>query len=246
MNTFATISQCASCLRFFSGFDLVELTFPEQLAALREGRLQQEFDCGRADCAAVVARRQEREQAACRRSAQRELERRADKKAARPVPREKVRRREVPERGLDRSRLPYPDAELAEVPVPAPSPAPVTNVGAEVEKVLTVNTFGQRDFEASGAARAAKELLIDWFKQPKHFQRWFTKKFLEDVVMQGRSGCCNNRAIDCREYFVPAGLYIDNKMIKVDGRVLSHYALVRIEDAVSLTPEQKAKLIGTI
>jgi hypothetical protein len=87
-------------------------------------------------------------------------------------------------------------------------------------------------------------LLAAWFRQPKNFGQWFTKKFLEDVVMRGKSGCCNNRAKAARERYDWGGNYIDNKMIEVEGCLQSHYALVRIEDAVSLSDEQKKKLMG--
>jgi hypothetical protein len=115
----------------------------------------------------------------------------------------------------------------------------------EADQAVTAKDFSQRDFEASGAASSANDLLVAWFRQPKNFGKWFTKKFLEDEVMQGKSGCCNNRAKDCRDYFISGGLYIDNQMIEVDGRLQSHYALVRIEDAVSLSNQQKQKFLTT-
>ena len=236
MTASTTIYQCQICNRQF------EAAADGSLLPAARPSLHVEFldGCARADC--HTAAREFEAQAAA--DAQREV--RTWTKAlanhrARHAAKKECRTATVrPPGRLDESRLPYPkDTECGEALPPAPAVG--VNVGAAVETVLTARTLGQRDFEARGAADSANELLVAWFRRPENFGKWFTKKFLEDVVMRGKSGCCNNRAKDCRDRYDWGGNYIDNKMIEVDGRLQSHYALMRLEDAVSLTDEEKRR-----
>jgi hypothetical protein len=215
------LQQCPECRRFIRFGSVVALSFGAGMAAAREGRLAR-AECGQDDCAAVAQANADRDAA----SRRRELE---SWQASRRKSKD-LRQRDV-SRPVDfRSRVSAADAR---------NPLPPER---DFDEPRTVNNFGQREFEASGAGDSSTALLVAWFRQPENFGKWFTKKFLESVVMQGKSGCCNNRAKAARERHDWGDNYVDNKMIEVEGCLQSHYALVPIAAAVRLSQEQKRKL----
>ena len=135
-------------------------------------------------------------------------------------------------------RVPYADADLPGEESGVRSQKP-ESVG---HGVFTARDTDQRDFEASGAAASQNAKLVEFFNLPHNFGQWFSSTFLEELSGATRM---NNRAIDLREHYRPAGLYVDNCMIKhgETGSRHSHYRICKIEDAVSLNDDQKAALL---
>ena len=227
MTACETIFQCTECARFFRAGEVVALTGAEIVALnaadRRDGvaftaqaRLQF-APCGHGDCAETKARRLRAEMV------KRNFKRNQRLAANGPAP-------------LDRPcRSPLPPERDQEWSGPTHEPA-----------IL------EQEFQAIGAADSANALFSAWFKQRDNFNKPFLKKFLEETVMQGKSGCVNNRAKDCRPEFIAGGLYIDNDST---GAVWSenfgwklsrgsYYRLCRIEDATSLSAEEKLFLLN--
>ena len=248
-----TIVQCPQCFRYVCGGAVVALSFGESAAAIREDRLKSE-PCNLSDCGEVVSYNAQRDQA----RRERRLENRRERHEAKQVCRsqESEARRQNPATEPRVARMPYRDAEAEEAASSeqraGSKPAPLgTDVGEVIE---TVRTFGQRDFEASGAADSQNAKRAEFFNpltHPHNFRKWFKASFLEEMSGSRRM---NNRAVDLRKSkaeggpgFIEAGLYLGNYMMRDENtdKVASSYGLFPIEECKSLTPEQKLKLIAT-
>ena len=251
MNVIAQIVQCPNCLRYVCGGAVLALSFGESAAAVREDRLHS-APCGLPDCDEVVGTNSQRDRARLERRLRNRRERHAAaeacKSAIRPPPAAPNAPRLV--------RLPYADPEIDATGTGTPLtqnlgevfPAP----GGTPE---TARTFGQRDFEASGAADSQNAKLAEFFnpvKQPHNFRKWFKASFLEEMSGSRRM---NNRAVDLRRPmaaggpgFLEAGLYLDNCMLRDahSDKLASYYGLFPIEECKSLSEEQKLKLTTCI
>ena len=186
----------------------------------------------------------------------------ARRQQRRPVPPRKACRPEREERTEPHQRPAFEPHSYVDRSVPSepqdipetgnlkPEPAPLTtNVGEVIE---TARTFGQRDFEASGAADSQNAKLADFFNpvtQPHNFRKWFKASFLEEMSGSRRM---NNRAVDlrrpkaeCGPGFLEAGLYLDNCMMRDEhtDKLASYYGLFPIEECKSLDADQKQKLL---
>ena len=232
----AAFHFCTCCQRYFDAEgSVVALSVSEGAAVMRAQIERNEggLTCGMDDCAHVAAELAERD-------AQRKANRAARRTSNIQHPTSNIQR---PARACARSAPYQPSSYVARTVPEEREERDVPSNSAEPEAV-TAREFNQRDFEAAGVADSANALLVAWFNQPKNFRVWFTKKFLEESVMLGKSGCCNNRALDCRRVFNEAGLDIDNRMASVDGKLQSQYRLCKIEESERLTAEEKAKLLA--
>lgn len=271
MNTTETIYQCEACQRQFKD-DLRGLMLLERPRLVANANF---IRCEREDCAAVAAanrlRDQERQHRDCR--PYRPVPNRAHVKSAcrsaarsgeeSEVPRPKFQ----PATYLERSLPPEPQEKL-ETGDLKPEPVPLTtNLGAVagfsevVEKVLpavpggvaeTARSFGQREFEASGAAASQNARLVKFFSEPHNRGKFFKASFLEGMSGSRRM---NNRAVDLRKRigeggadagFIEAGLYLDNCMMR-DGhtdKLASYYGLFPIAQCRSLGVEEKERLLA--
>ncbi|MEI6076722.1 MAG: hypothetical protein WCS94_14160 [Verrucomicrobiota bacterium] len=227
--------QCPHCLRYLLAGEVVRLSVGESLAAVREQRLRM-ADCGLADCGATVQENTDRERS-CRQRAAIDRVTRRDRHAAKQEC--KSQRSDVRGQRSEPARMPYKDAEIKdEEPLPAP-PLGV-NVGQGIEHSLS-----QHEFKASGQADSQNEKLMEFFSLPHNFNKWFKSTFLEELSGATRM---NNRAIDLRPEFIKRGHYIDNCMMTDTNtdRKASYYRVCNIEDALSLTTEQKTKLTAAV
>lgn len=237
MTSTETILQCEVCARQHDGAGTVLRT--------RAG-IPSFQDCGLPDCAAIAA-------ADARRVEGFNRPRRTVASCRVAVPPAHGGR--APALG----RKPYVDAEdneRAQVMAPATCNLQPASAGARPQPA-TCNlqrataprgpsgTDRQAEFQASGQGESADELLKRFFSAPENFDLWFPVKFLVKVVMREQSGYMNNRAVDIRPHFEAQGLYIDNCMEEPagGGPKVSCYRVCRIEDAVSLTEEEKAEKI---
>lgn len=267
------LALCQKCWRYFVEKDgelrLVAVSFGEQAAATREGRVQN-FVCGEVDCAEHAARRLERERAVAKRYVQ-ALAVRKDRREGRETCRAaKAEQRDVAssrDTSAREYRMPYPverDNLTAETSVTLdPIEKNIgTNVGSQIEQALTrknepmVARAGaapaelEADFQARGAADSANAVLLKFFREPKNFMKAFRSTELEALTRAAghESSRMNNRAIWLREQFLAQGLYLDNDPNGAtwgNGKG-SWYRLCPIEDATSLSEEQKRKLIERV
>lgn len=227
--------QCQACQRQFGllaeGMGELRLLERPRLVVPETMLNGEPFFCGEPDCAAAaqafaarVAAQQKAELMGWksnRKSSLAKRERRAGKQFCRAavVDPEAVRSSCPPER----------DIELAVTPSHHP---------AALEAA----------FQAEGGAESANAILLKFFREPKNFMQAFRSTDLEEMTRAAGHGSSrmNNRAIWLREQFTPSGLYLDNDP---SGAVWdlpkgSYYRLCRIEDATSLTDEQKRKLLN--
>ena len=215
MNPAPTITQCGSCRRFSAGGAVVSLSISEMAAAARSEDFAVDVPCGQCDCAAVTDA-----------NARREMERRARRHARPAECRPPAAQRAAPARENYRSPLP-PEREITD----------------------HTPTALENDFQARGAADSANKILLEFFNNPKNFNRPFRSTDLEELTRAAGNGSSrmNNRAIWLREQFIPAGLYLDNDPNGTRWGLSSgsYYKLCRIEDATSLSPEKKLKLLNT-
>jgi hypothetical protein len=216
---------------------MVALSFGEQLAAFKDGRLQHDFICGLVDCAAVASARKEREQSSCRRAVLAEATRRERREGKSACKSETGNLK--PEL---RGRKMFSDSEDDFSPSDAKALAALTQlppVRPLVQQIVVPEkALSALDFESSANGR-----LLEFFKLPKNFEKWFAAKWLEDEV--GRtSGRMNNRAIWLRAQFNVAGLELDQHGCPPGENLPngSYYRLCRIEDALRLSDAQKYKL----
>lgn len=239
MNSAVNIYQCPACQR-----QLVREEASGQLVPLDKMVfcVPTPLECGLPDCGEVQAEFQRREKAVQTRRMERRRERYEAKQECRAASRPKP----APARGEPPCRLPYRDTELAEeVAVPAPQPL-TQNLGEALARVpagsVVEPAMDQPAFVASGQADSQNAKLLEFFSQPHNFNKWFKSTFLEELSGATRM---NNRAVDLRPVFIARGHYIDNCMITDThtDRKASHYRVCNIDDALSLTAEQKANLI---
>ena len=233
----ATLHICARCKRHFDAAGaVVALSVPEQFAAFREGRISPEtFVCATADCGEVAAEIEARERAQVRRATERHHQHQHHRKAeskrtsCQPSTTSPARVAHEP------ARMPYKDAEVAEEAVARPG-----NGGKVMEPAMS-----QSQFVASGQADSQNAKLLEFFSLPHNFNKWFKSTFLEELSGATRM---NNRAIDLRPVFIERGHYIDNCMMTDThtDRKASYYRVCNIEHAVSLSAEQKTKLLGSV
>lgn len=238
-----TIYQCERCLRQHDGQGSV-LPF-RMVSAI--GYLPELRECAVPDCGECVRVNQEREKA--RRAKNIKSPARTDRHESakqcrqmasglnleKPLAKATLRRiANGAAKRLEESRLPYRD-DFPEQPPTAIG----TNVGTVIEKSLD-----QQEFVASGAADTQNAKLLKFFRDPKHFGQWYKSTYLEEISGATRM---NNRAVDLRPHFLEGGLYLDNGMMPdAAGTRASCYRLCKIEDAISLTDDQKRKLLAEL
>jgi hypothetical protein len=108
----------------------------------------------------------------------------------------------------------------------------------EPEPAASTKDSSALDFETSANMR-----LLEFFREPKNFMKWFAAKWLEDEI--GRtSGRMNNRAIWLRAQFNTAGLELDQHACPPGENLPngSYYRMCRIEDALRLSVADKHRL----
>jgi hypothetical protein len=176
------------------------------------------------------------------------------------VSEDELRRRAIAR--FDRQNRPAARPACHPSPVTRHPPAPVRMPYLESEREFDdqkSEARSQKPESVSAAGRVEREAalhssaldyqadsqngkLLEFFKKPHNFDKWFKATFLEEISGATRM---NNRAIWLRAQFAPAGLYLDQWMISPgqDQPKSSHYRLCRIEDALSLTAEEKRRLI---
>lgn len=239
MITTETILQCEVCCRQHDGH--------LEVLPTRAG-IPQFAPCGLDDCKEIVRQDEEREE-------RQRLARRQKAKGKRQ------NQSGNGTRGATRTSCKTP----ATAPVEARQPwkespddtrRPVESAKCEVRSAksdngptgtVTAGSFGQRDYEASGAGAGANGLLIAFFELPENLNKWFAATWLLDVVAKDKSRHMNNRAVDLRKHFLPSGLYLDNQMEQppgFEGKV-SCYRLCAIPVAVSLDEQAKRRLMVT-
>lgn len=224
MSETATIYQCPDCLRLFNAAG-------EWLAHPMRAFVPESQGCGAADCAEVTGALQQRE----RERVARRMERR---KRGNVEPRTSnvERRTSNIEHRTSNVQRPRPGRQpFKENDEDLRRPAPVA---VEAREVVTAREFGQEDYLASGAADSQNEKLLEFFRKPNNFGRWFKATLLEDLSGARRM---NNRAVDLRRMVQPEGLWIDNCMIRDEHSdvMSSCYRICKISEALCLTPAKK-------
>jgi len=236
------IQQCPQCYRYLVDGTVVALSMGDASAAVVADRLVSQA-CGLPDCELMVQVIRERESSRRQRAAIDRITRRDRHDAKREC---REQRSEVRNQRSEIARMPYKDAEERDetgnlkpevTAAPASSPFGV-NLGQVIE-----HSMSQHDFQASGLADSQNAKLIEFFSKPHNFGLWFKSTMLEELSGATRM---NNRAIDLRPVFIERGHYIDNCMMTDTNtdRKASYYRVCNIEDALSLTAEQKAKILA--
>jgi hypothetical protein len=207
------ILQCGLCHRQHDGAGKL-LPFRACLPVLQE--------CGRGDCAEVVAHLLAVER-------QRRQERFDRIQAARPVLAHGHQKQRQFSSRCDKSEARQPFKEDDREMMVAPS-------------VVVTPPLSQAEYVASGQADSQNAKLLEFLSLPKNFNQWIKSTFLEELSGATRM---NNRAVDLRPTFIARGHYLDNCM-KTDAgteRKASYYRVCNIEEALSLTTEQKNNLL---
>jgi hypothetical protein len=242
MNSTAPILQCEQCLRFFVAGAVVGLSIGEQASAARAQQIEPLAGCELADCADIKRARLAREKAHAQRF-NRPPAARAERRKGKAMCRTA--------QANYRSPLP-PEYETDAV-----EPLPVLPFAAPQNPAQK-----QAEFVASGQAHSAYSKLAEFFwaqiKAGKLLE-WKSSLWLEDYSRTARAGSSrmNNRAVDLREVdaakrltgkrfgFTGGGYWIDQCSDEtVTGIKGSAYCVCFIEDAHSLTPEEKSKLLA--
>lgn len=126
------------------------------------------------------------------------------------------------------------------------SPLPPENDGQFQQSVevpgLLCPGARQEKFIASGATSETDALVRDFLLLPHNFGNWFSRKFLKGIA---RNDLLNNIADRLRDELIPKGFYVDQQNMRESelARATSHYRICRIDEAISLTKEEKLKLM---
>lgn len=213
-----TIHQCEACCRYFVRREgtLVAVPTPGSVAALMDAGLFELLPaCGLPDCAALAAR------LAAPRPA---FRRKCPPTAPRPA-----RHRTCPPATSFRSSCP-PEREWP------PASGPAATAAARED-----------EFQASGAADSANKILLEFFRRKENFNVPFKSTDLEAMTAAAghASSRMNNRAIWLRKQLLPAGYYLDNDPNGTAWGLPpgSYYRLCFIEDATSISAEQKQEFL---